>query len=82
MNAAERNAVANRLIEQQKVLRNVFEACEAQAEMCKDVGASRMAFACYMVRESLITYAKELNTFVLKFIAEESLKDDGFPLDS
>lgn len=82
MNADERNSVAARLIEQQKTLRNVFEACEAQAHMCDAVGAKRLAFACHMVRESLITYSKELNTFVMKYIAEESLEDDGFPLDS
>lgn len=82
MNQAERKDIAARLISQQKTLRDVFEACAAQAQACDSVGAKRLAFACYMVRESLITYSKELNTFVLKFMAEESLEDDGFPLDS
>lgn len=82
MNQYERNEIANRLIDQQKVLRGVFEACEAQAEMCDQAGAKRLAFACHMVRESLITYSKELNTFVLKFIAGESLEEPDFPLDT
>jgi hypothetical protein len=82
VNSADRNEVTASLIAQQKVLRDVFESCEAQGQMCDSVGAKRLAFACYMVRESLITYSKELNTFVLKYIAEESLEDDDFPLDS
>lgn len=81
MTPAERNDVANRLIEQQQILRGVFEACEAQAQMCDSVGAKRMAFACHMVRESLITYSKELNTFVLKFIAGDDMGGENFPID-
>ena len=81
MNSEERNHVANRLIAMQQTLRTVFEACEAQAAMCDEVGAKRLAFAVYMVRESLITYSKELNTFVLRFIANEDFEDDEIPLD-
>jgi hypothetical protein len=82
MTSSERNDIAERLITQQKVLRTVFESCEAQADMCDDVGAKRLAFAIHMVRESLIGYAKELNTFVLKFIADEPFEEDEFPLDT
>jgi len=82
MTPEQRNKVASRLIEQQKVLRTVFEACETQAALCDAVGSKRMAFACLMVRESLISYSKELNTFVLKFIADEELEDDFCPLDT
>ena len=65
MTQEERHDIGRRLIRQQQILRDVFEACEAQAGMCKDVGANGMAFACLMVREILISYSKELNTCVV-----------------
>lgn len=81
MNDKERHSLTRRLIDQQQVLRTVFEACEAQAAMCEQVGAKRLAFSVHMVREALIGYSKELNTFVLKFMAGEDLEENEFPLD-
>lgn len=81
MTPDERRDFANRLIAQQQMLRTVFEACESQAAICDYAGAKRLAFAIHMVRESLIVYSKELNTFVLRFLGEESLEDEEFPID-
>jgi hypothetical protein len=82
MTPAERRHVANRLIAMQQTLRTVFEACEAQAALCNEAGAKRLAFSVHMVRESLIVYSKELNTFVLRIMGDEALEDeDEVPLD-
>jgi len=83
MTPQERQHFAERLISMQKTLRTVFEACEMQAEACKEAGAMRLCFSVHMVRESLIGYSKELNTFVLRLISDDPLADesDEFPLD-
>lgn len=83
MTPEERRHFANRLIAMQQTLRTVFEACEAQAEICNEAGAKRLAFSVHMVRESLIGYSKELNTFVLRVMAGDSMADDEdeVPLD-
>lgn len=83
MTPGERRHFANRLIAMQKTLRTVFEACEAQASICDQAGAKRLAFSVHMVRESLISYSKELNVFVLRVMSEDELadEDDEFPLD-
>lgn len=83
MTPAERRVIANRLIAMQHTLRTVFEACEAQAAICEEAGARRLAFSVLMVRESLIGYSKELNTFVLRVMSDSDLADesDEFPLD-
>lgn len=72
----ERRIFAGRLVAMQQTLRTVFEACEAQAELCKSAGAHRLAFSIFMVRENLIGYSKELNAFVLKVMAGDDLADD------
>ena len=84
MTPSERKHFASRLVAMQKTLRTVFEACEAQAEVCKEAGANRLAFAVHMVRENLIGYSKELNVYVLRILSDDDLEDDGeeeFPLD-
>jgi hypothetical protein len=83
MTPSERRHFAERLIAMQKTLRTVFEACEAQAAICDQAGAKRLAFSVHMVRESLIGYSKELNTFVLRVMSDEALEDEEeeFPLD-
>lgn len=83
MTPSERKHFANRLIAMQKTLRMVFESCEAQAAICDQAGAKRLAFSVHMVRESLMSYSKELNVFVLRVMSEDELadEDDEFPLD-
>ncbi len=82
MTPEARDLIVKKLVAQQVVLRDVFEHCETQAELCDSVGAKGLAFAISMVRESLISYSKELNTFVLKFIADEPFEEEEFPLDT
>ena len=83
MTPKERKHFASRLVAMQQTLRTVFEACEAQADLCREVGASRLAFSVHMVRESLIGYSKELNVYVLRVMSDEDLADEEeeFPLD-
>lgn len=81
MTPEDRQDIAVRLIAMQNTLRSVFEACEAQAALCNDAGAKRLAFATHMVRESLITYSKELNSFVLGVIHENPETDEEYDLD-
>ena len=84
MTPSERKHFASRLIAMQQTLRTVFEACEAQAEVCQEAGANRLAFAVHMVRESLVGYSKELNVYVLRVLSDEDLDDEEeeeFPLD-
>ncbi len=83
MTPTERKHFATRLIAMQETLRTVFEACDAQASICQECGANRLAFAVHMVRESLIGYSKELNVYVLRVMSDEDLEDEDeeFPLD-
>jgi hypothetical protein len=83
MTPKERKYFASRLVAMQQTLRTVFEACEAQAAICEEAGANRLAFAVHMVRESLIGYSKELNVYVLRVMSDDDLEDEdeGFPLD-
>ena len=77
MTPSERRHFAGRLVAMQQSLRSVFEACEAQAAVCDEAGAKRLAFSIHMVRESLIGYSKELNSFVLRVMSDEiSAHDD------
>ena len=82
MTPSERRHFAGRLVAMQQTLRAVFEACDAQAAVCDDAGAKRLAFAIHMVRESLIGYSKELNSFVLRVMSETAdIADDKDEFD-
>ena len=81
MTPSERRHFAGRLVAMQQTLRSVFEACDAQAAVCDEAGGKRLAFAVHMVRESLIVYSKELNTFVLRVMSDDIGSDDEVDLD-
>ena len=70
MDEEERMAVLRRLLEQQHALRSVVEAASLQAELAKEAKADALAFAIFMLRESLKVYSKELSKFVHRYIGE------------
>ena len=73
MTADEKAEIVRRLLVMQHSLRNVVDAAERQGEFCDAAGAKGLAFAVYMLRESVAAYSVALNTWVTKF-----LEDDGF----
>lgn len=72
---SERAQIARRLMAMQGTLRGVMDACEAQSAMCMDAGASGLALAVLMVRESIDVYRIELAKFVVEYLKED--REDG-----
>ena len=54
-------------------LRAVMEAAEMQGRICDAAGESGLAFAVFMVKESIAVYSQQLNVFVTEYL--EELKD-------
>jgi hypothetical protein len=73
MDKAERLDIARRLMAMQASLRTVMEVAELQGQVCDAAGESGMAFAVYMLKESIGAYSKQLNVFVSEYL--EELKD-------
>jgi hypothetical protein len=61
-----------RLVAMQQTLRSVVESCKATAAVCDADGAKGLAMATLMVGESIATFAKALNDYVLKEYEDES----------
>lgn len=70
---SNRVELARRLMEMQRALADVMDACEMQGHVCKAAGESGLAMAVYMVREAVAVYSTELSKFVVNY-----LKDEGF----
>jgi hypothetical protein len=73
MDKAERLDIARRLMAMQASLRTVMEVAELQGQVCDAAGESGLAFAVYMLQESIGAYSKQLNVFVTEYL--EELKD-------
>ena len=71
MDDDEKYETLQRMLEMQHALRSVAEAAEMQAELAKATGADGLAFATFMMRESLLVYSKELSKFVSAYIGEQ-----------
>jgi len=67
----EKYDVLQRMLQMQHGLRTVAEAAEAQGRLAKETGAEGLAFAVYMLRESILIYSKELSKWVTEYIGEE-----------
>lgn len=70
---ADRIEIARRLMAMQASLRAFMEAAEMQGQICDAAGESGLAFAVYMLKESIGAYSKQLNVFVTEYL--EELKD-------
>lgn len=70
MTPDERADIAMRLIAMQGTLKTLREAAADQAAVCREAGATGLAFAVFMLEEAILGYSKELNRFVAEYIAE------------
>lgn len=71
VDAAQRAEIVRRLMAMQSSLRNVIDAAEMQGRICDAAGESGLAFAVYMLRESLAAYSKQLSVFVEDYVSKE-----------
>lgn len=76
MTPEERQDVAKRLMGMQKMLKDVCDACEAQADVCDTAGVKRLSFAVHMVREALIVYSRELNRYAISYMNGDSTPEE------
>ena len=58
MTSDEKLDIAERLLRMQSMLRDVVDACNAHAEICKTLGEPGLAFASFMVGESISVFSK------------------------
>ena len=71
MTDAERADIVIRLVAMQQALRNVCDGAEAAATLAKEAGASGLAVATLLMKESIEEYGKALNRFVLGEFVDE-----------
>jgi hypothetical protein len=67
----EKYDVLQRMLQMQHGLRTVAEAAEIQGKLAQETGAEGLAFAVYMLRESILVYSKELSKWVTEYIGED-----------
>jgi hypothetical protein len=67
----ERADIVVRLVAMQQALRGVCEGAEAAAALAKEAGASGLAMATLLMKESIEGYGKALNRFVLGEVDDE-----------
>ena len=67
----ERADIVVRLVAMQQALRNVCDGADAAAVLAKEAGASGLAMATLLMKESIEGYGKALNRFVLGEIDDE-----------
>jgi hypothetical protein len=65
-----------RLLAMQRTLRTVVQACNAAAAACDSSGEKGLAFATYMVGESLSVWNEAIERYSLKGVADAC--DDEF----
>lgn len=58
MTPDEKLDIAERLLRMQSMLRDVVDSCNAHAEACKAIGEPGLAFASFMVGESISAFSK------------------------
>ena len=71
MTPSEKADIMRRLMVMQDTLRTLMDAADAQGYLCDSAGAKGLAFAIYMMRESLSVYSAELDKWVKHYIAGE-----------
>ena len=71
MSDSERADIVVRLVAMQQALRNVCDGADAAAALAKEAGASGLAMATLLMKESIEGYGKALNRFVLGEIDDE-----------
>lgn len=64
MTPAEKSELGVRLIRMQSLLRATVEACDAQGELCRQMGEEGLAFASFMVGESISVFCDTVTKFV------------------
>lgn len=67
----ERADIVVRLVAMQQALRNVCDGADAAAVLAKEAGASGLAMATLLMKESIESYGKALNRFVLGEVDDE-----------
>ena len=67
----ERADIVVRLVAMQQALRNVCDGADAAAVLAKEAGASGLAVATLLMKESIEGYGKALNRFVLGEVDDE-----------
>lgn len=72
---SNRVEMARRLMEMQRSLAAVMDACEMQGKVCHAAGESGLALAVYMVREAVAVYSTELAKFVVNYLKDEEFSD-------
>lgn len=72
---SNRVEMARRLMEMQRSLAAVMDACEMQGQICQAAGESGLALAVYMVREAVAVYSTELSKFVVNYLKDEEFSD-------
>lgn len=70
MDDTNRVEIARRLMAMQGSLRAVMEAAEMQGRICDAAGESGLAFAVFMLKESIAAYSKQLGIFVTEYLGE------------
>lgn len=56
----EKIDIAQRLLRMQSMLRDVCDACRQHGELCKTLDQPGLAFASFMVGESIAAFSKEV----------------------
>lgn len=59
----KKEQAALRLLEMNVMIRNLADSMEDAAAVAKESDASGVAFACQMLRESLLSYAKAVTDY-------------------
>ena len=70
MDDLDRVEIARRLMAMQGSLRAVMDAAEVQGQICDAAGESGLAFAVFMLKESIAAYSKQLGIFVTEYLGE------------
>jgi hypothetical protein len=68
---SERADIVVRLVAMQQALRSVCDGADAAAALAKEAGASGLAMATLLMKESIEEYGKALNRFVLGEVGDD-----------
>lgn len=70
MTPLERTALAVRLFDMNKAMRDLREHMEFAAQAAKQAGATDLAFATYFLSESIDVYTTRMNAFVTEHLSK------------
>jgi hypothetical protein len=59
----EKLDIAERLMRMQSMLRDVCDACRQHGELCKSIDQPGLAFASFMVGESIAAFSREVGRY-------------------